>query len=142
MRHVGFGKNSTGVDRTSLLDSLVLSRRHMKSVVLLVALPWPARLLHHYRPPTSLVLTGIVTTNDVVVSPQIGGQISQLWSLKAMRSRKINGGSSRPMSSKRATTHKTRRGSRLRSSRAKRRSGISSCRRPIRFARRSHLGRD
>jgi multidrug resistance efflux pump len=28
--------------------------------------------------PTSLVLTGIVTTNDVVVSPQIGGQIAQL----------------------------------------------------------------
>jgi multidrug resistance efflux pump len=30
------------------------------------------------RPPTALVLTGIVTTNDVIVSPQIGGQISQL----------------------------------------------------------------
>ena len=30
------------------------------------------------RPPTSLTLTGIVTTNDVIVSPQIGGQISQL----------------------------------------------------------------
>ncbi len=27
---------------------------------------------------TSLVLTGIVTTNDVIVSPQIGGQISRL----------------------------------------------------------------
>jgi multidrug resistance efflux pump len=32
----------------------------------------------YYRPPTALVLTGIVTTNDVVVSPQIAGQISQL----------------------------------------------------------------
>jgi multidrug resistance efflux pump len=30
------------------------------------------------RRPTSLTLTGIVTTNDVVVSPQIGGQIRQL----------------------------------------------------------------
>jgi multidrug resistance efflux pump len=30
------------------------------------------------RPPTELVLTGIVTTNDVVVSPQIAGQISEL----------------------------------------------------------------
>jgi HlyD family secretion protein len=30
------------------------------------------------RSPTSLVLTGIVTTNDVVVSPQIAGQIRQL----------------------------------------------------------------
>src|SRR5439155_16027738 len=28
--------------------------------------------------PTPLVLTGIVTTNDVIVSPQIGGQIAQL----------------------------------------------------------------
>jgi multidrug resistance efflux pump len=30
------------------------------------------------RPPSELVLTGIVTTNDVVVSPQIGGQIREL----------------------------------------------------------------
>src|SRR5262245_42357913 len=28
--------------------------------------------------PSTLVLTGIVTTNDVIVSPQIGGQIAQL----------------------------------------------------------------
>ncbi len=30
------------------------------------------------RPPTSLTLTGIVTTNDVIVSPQISGQVSRL----------------------------------------------------------------
>jgi HlyD family secretion protein len=30
------------------------------------------------RPPTALVLTGIVTTNDVVVSPQIGGRLEKL----------------------------------------------------------------
>jgi HlyD family secretion protein len=30
------------------------------------------------RPPRELVLTGIVTTNDVIVSPQIGGRISEL----------------------------------------------------------------
>src|SRR5215510_10348669 len=30
------------------------------------------------RPPSELVLTGIVTTNDVIVSPQIGGRISDL----------------------------------------------------------------
>src|SRR5947207_984008 len=29
------------------------------------------------RPPTELTLTGIVTTNDVVVSPQVAGQIKQ-----------------------------------------------------------------
>src|SRR4051794_40548778 len=32
----------------------------------------------YYRQLPLLVLTGIVTTNDVVVSPQIGGQIRQL----------------------------------------------------------------
>jgi multidrug resistance efflux pump len=30
------------------------------------------------RPPSELVLTGIVTTDDVVVSPQIGGQLREL----------------------------------------------------------------
>jgi len=30
------------------------------------------------RPPSSLTLTGIVTTNDVIVSPQIAGQIERL----------------------------------------------------------------
>ena len=30
------------------------------------------------RPPTSLTLTGVVTTNHIVVSPQITGRISQL----------------------------------------------------------------
>ena len=30
------------------------------------------------RPPNELTLTGIVTTNDVIVSPQISGQISEL----------------------------------------------------------------
>ena len=31
-----------------------------------------------YRRPSPLVLTGVVTTNDVVVSPQIGGRIERL----------------------------------------------------------------
>lgn len=31
-----------------------------------------------FRPPSSLTLTGIVTTNDVIVSPQISGQVSRL----------------------------------------------------------------
>ena len=30
------------------------------------------------RPPTALTLTGIVTTNDVIVSPQVPGQVSRL----------------------------------------------------------------
>ena len=50
-----------------------------RAFVLLVALALAGAVYYiYYRPPTSLVLTGIVTTNDVVVSPQIGGQISQL----------------------------------------------------------------
>ena len=31
-----------------------------------------------HRPPGPLILTGIVTTQDVIVSPQLGGQIGQL----------------------------------------------------------------
>src|SRR5262245_23141482 len=30
------------------------------------------------RPPSSLTLTGVVTTNHIIVSPQIGGRIAQL----------------------------------------------------------------
>src|SRR5690349_4436161 len=31
-----------------------------------------------HQPPGALVLTGIVTTQDVIVAPQVGGQIGQL----------------------------------------------------------------
>ena len=31
------------------------------------------------RSPSSLVLTGVVTTNDVIVSPQIAGQLRSCW---------------------------------------------------------------
>jgi HlyD family secretion protein len=44
----------------------------------LVALASWGAYSYAYRPPTSLTLTGIVTTNDVIVSPQIAGQVSQL----------------------------------------------------------------
>src|SRR5262245_31040487 len=37
-----------------------------------------AAYFYFNRPPTSLVLTGIVTTHDVVVSPQIGGKLDKL----------------------------------------------------------------
>ena len=37
-----------------------------------------AAYVYLHRAPAALVLTGIVTTNDVIVSPQIGGQIGQL----------------------------------------------------------------
>ena len=43
------------------------------AVVLLVAVGWAISLRHH-----EIVLTGIVTTDDVIVSPLIGGQVQQL----------------------------------------------------------------
>ncbi len=51
-----------------------------KSVLLLVLLLAAAAGAYAYRgmAPAALVLTGIVTTNDVIVSPQIAGQIGQL----------------------------------------------------------------
>src|SRR3954468_3531153 len=55
----------------------------MKRLRPLTVLVWAGRAAYSPcrslgRPPTELVLTGIVTTNDVVVSPQISGQISEL----------------------------------------------------------------
>jgi HlyD family secretion protein len=64
-----------------LFDTIVLI--HMKR--LLRVIPFVVLLGGAYgawwytsRPPTALTLTGIVTTNHVVVSPQITGRISQL----------------------------------------------------------------
>jgi HlyD family secretion protein len=51
-----------------------------KAVVLLVLVLAAGAGTYAYRrmAPAALVLTGIVTTNDVIVSPQIAGQIGQL----------------------------------------------------------------
>src|SRR5689334_17589710 len=45
------------------------------ALIAVAAIGWAAYV--HSR-PSVLVLTGIVTTNDVIVSPQIGGQIAEL----------------------------------------------------------------
>ena len=52
----------------------------MKKAIPLVVLLALGGLVYYvyYRPPTELVLTGIVTTNDVVVSSQVAGQIREL----------------------------------------------------------------
>jgi multidrug resistance efflux pump len=52
----------------------------MKRIALLAALIAIGAVIFYVveRPPSSLVLTGIVTTNDVVVSPQVGGQVTKL----------------------------------------------------------------
>jgi HlyD family secretion protein len=47
-------------------------------VLLIVGFLGYALYAYVNRPPTSLTLTGIVTTNDVIVSPQIAGQIGRL----------------------------------------------------------------
>jgi multidrug resistance efflux pump len=49
--------------------------------VLIIAVVVAAAVIARYlatRRPNALVLTGIVTTNDVIVSPQIAGQLGQL----------------------------------------------------------------
>jgi HlyD family secretion protein len=46
--------------------------------LLLVAALGSGIYWYYNRPVTAITLTGVVTTNDVIVSPQIGGRISQL----------------------------------------------------------------
>ena len=52
-------------------------KKRLPLVLILLVAAGAATYLYT-RPPAALVLTGLVTTDDVVVSPQIGGQISQL----------------------------------------------------------------
>src|SRR3982751_1929010 len=51
-----------------------------RRLVLLIVLVGAAAAIYRYsqQPPSSLVLSGLVTTNDVIVSPQIAGQIAEL----------------------------------------------------------------
>ena len=55
-----------------------MSRTALRLLVLLIIGGGVAAYLYVNRAPSSLTLTGIVTTNDVIVSPQIAGQIGQL----------------------------------------------------------------
>jgi len=54
--------------------------KRVKALLFLLVLASAGAAAYVYmgRPPSELVLTGIVTTNDVIVSPQISGQIGQL----------------------------------------------------------------
>src|SRR5215470_13169883 len=54
--------------------------KRLKALLFLLVLAAAGAAAYVYlgRPPSELVLTGIVTTNDVIVSPQIGGQIREL----------------------------------------------------------------
>jgi HlyD family secretion protein len=53
-------------------------RRRLISLILLLSVAAAVVYAYRFRRPPALVLTGIVTTNDVVVSPQVSGQIGQL----------------------------------------------------------------
>jgi multidrug resistance efflux pump len=53
-------------------------RKRLLPLLILIAAAGAAAYAYRRIGPTPLVLTGIVTTNDVIVGPQIGGQISQL----------------------------------------------------------------
>jgi multidrug resistance efflux pump len=54
--------------------------KRLRPVLILAVIAAAGYWAYRYfnQPPTSLVLTGIVTTNDVIVSPQIAGQIEKL----------------------------------------------------------------
>ncbi len=54
-------------------------KRILRLVILLVlAAAGVAGYQYVNRPPTSLVLTGVVTTHDIVVGPQIGGRLDRV----------------------------------------------------------------
>ena len=53
-------------------------RRRLLFLLILAIAGGAAAYAYSRMGPSTLVLTGIVTTNDVIVSPQIGGQIAQL----------------------------------------------------------------
>jgi HlyD family secretion protein len=55
-----------------------MKRLRRPLILLLVLAAATATYLYLQRTPAALILTGIVTTNDVIVSPQIAGQIEQL----------------------------------------------------------------
>ena len=55
-----------------------MSRKKAVVFVVLVLAAGAATYAYRRMAPPALVLTGIVTTNDVIVSPQIAGQIGQL----------------------------------------------------------------
>jgi len=65
---------------TTPLSVLVMPMARVRRLVLLIVLVAAAAALYRYsqQPPSSLVLSGLVTTNDVIVSPQIAGQIGEL----------------------------------------------------------------
>src|SRR5437867_1120965 len=55
-----------------------MTRTRRLLFLLVLAAAGAGAYAHLHRDPAALVLTGVVTTNDVIVSPQIAGQIGEL----------------------------------------------------------------
>ena len=55
-----------------------MPKKRLLVLILLVLAAGAGVYVYRHMAPPALVLTGIVTTNDVIVSPQIAGQIGQL----------------------------------------------------------------
>ena len=61
-----------------MFETAAMSRTAIRLVLLVVFAAGAGAYFYVHRAAAALVLTGIVTTDDVIVSPQIGGQIEQL----------------------------------------------------------------
>jgi multidrug resistance efflux pump len=59
-------------------EAAVMSRKTLLPILLLVAAAGSVAYMLLARGPSTLALTGIVTTNDVVVSPQVAGRVDRL----------------------------------------------------------------
>ena len=55
-----------------------MSKKRLLFLIVLVVAAGAGVYAYRNMAPPALVLTGIVTTSDVIVSPQIAGQIGQL----------------------------------------------------------------
>src|SRR6476661_3149671 len=66
-------------NQTTVLYSRLTMQR-LRPLIVLLVLGTVAYFGYQYAtaPPTSLVLTGIVTTHDVAIGPQIGGRVEKL----------------------------------------------------------------
>jgi HlyD family secretion protein len=59
-------------------EGFLMARKTLLALLLLVAVGGAVAYALFGRGPGSLVLTGIVTTHDVIVGPQVGGQVERL----------------------------------------------------------------
>ena len=53
-------------------------KRILRPLLVLVVIAGAAYYWYSHRTPAEIVLTGIVTTHEVIVSPQIAGRIDKL----------------------------------------------------------------